>query len=90
MSSNYRHIFAQRTKTFVQIIEKFELTNFELSDGFCKDLMANAYGTKQFVQISESSNYRVFELTVFELTVRATNFEILTCKVVMVTIGFQL
>ena len=42
----------QRTKQFVRISEKFELKNFELSDGLCNnDLIANAHGTKQFVRI---------------------------------------
>ena len=77
MSSNYRHI--QRTKNlFVRISEKFELTNFELSDRFCSDLIVNAHETKKFVQISESSNCRVFELTgvdCIQLSVLATQDE---------------
>ena len=77
MSSKYRHI--QRTKNlFVRISEKFELTNFELSDRFCLDLIVNAHGTKKFVQISESSNCRVFELTgvdCIQLSVLATQDE---------------
>ena len=40
----------------------FELKNFELSDGFCLDLIMNAHWTEKFVRISESSTYRVFEL----------------------------
>ena len=53
----------QRTKTFVRISEKFELTNFELSDGFCQDQIAITQKAKKLVRIGESSNYRVFELT---------------------------
>ena len=34
-SLNYRRIFASKDQKFVRIIEKFELTNFELSDEFC-------------------------------------------------------
>ena len=41
----------QRTKIVVQISEKFELTNFELSDRFCQDLITNAHGTKKFVRL---------------------------------------
>ena len=41
----------------------FELTKFEILDRFYYDLIVNAQGTKKFVQISESWNYRVFELT---------------------------
>ena len=60
----------QRTKRIVRIGEKLELTNFELSGRFCKDLIADAHGTKKFVRISEkkfvriseSSSYRVIEL----------------------------
>ena len=37
-----------------------ELTNFELSDGFCQDLIVNAHGTEQFVRINECLNYRIF------------------------------
>ena len=41
----------------------FELTNFELLDRLCLDLIVSAQGAEIFVRISESSNYRVFELT---------------------------
>ena len=56
-------LLPQRTKKFVRINKKFELTNFELSDGFCSVLVIYPHGTKNIVQISKSSKYRVFELT---------------------------
>ena len=46
----------QLANKFVQISEKFELTNFKLSDGFCKGLIINAHRRKKFVRIGESSN----------------------------------
>ena len=39
----------QRSKKFVRISEKFELTNFELSDGFYRYLIANVHGTEIFI-----------------------------------------
>ena len=33
---------------FVRISEKVELRNFELSDGFCEDLIVNVHGTEKF------------------------------------------
>ena len=33
---------------FVRFYKQFELTNFELSDGFCLNLIVNAHGTKKF------------------------------------------
>ena len=50
--------FASNEEKLVRIGEKFEL-----SDRFCQGLIANAHWIKKFVRISESSNYRVFELT---------------------------
>ena len=63
MSLHCGHIFASKDKKFVPISEKFESTNFELSDGFCQGLIANTRRTKEFVRVSESWSYRAFELT---------------------------
>ena len=35
----------------VRISAKFEVTNFELSDELCLDLIANANGTKHFFEL---------------------------------------
>ena len=56
MSSNYKHIFVSNDKKIVLISDKFESANFELSDGFCKDLIPNAHRTKKFVRIIGSPN----------------------------------
>ena len=54
----------QIIKKFVRINEKLELTNCKLlSVGFCQDLIVNAHGAENVVQISESSSYQVFKLT---------------------------
>ena len=37
---------AQKTKNLFEFSAKFELRNFELSDGFLKDPVANVHGTK--------------------------------------------
>ena len=37
-----------------------------------KIVTANAHGTKEFVQISESSNYRVFKLTAVDCTTHSS------------------
>ena len=46
---NYKHIFTSKVKKFVRISEKFELTNFESSDGYCRYLIANVHGTEIFI-----------------------------------------
>ena len=41
----------QRTKKFIRISEKLELTNFELSDRFCYNLIVNAHGKKNLFEL---------------------------------------
>ena len=45
----------QRIETFVRISEKFELTNFELSERLYWDLIANEQAAKKFIPMSTVS-----------------------------------
>ena len=54
-NSNYRHMFASKDQKICSNWEKFELMNFELSEIFCWDLIANAHGTQRIVRIIGSS-----------------------------------
>ena len=46
MSSNYRHIFTSKGQESCSNKRKFEL-----SDGFCKDLIANSHWVKEVVEL---------------------------------------
>ena len=49
-------MFASEDQQICSISEKFELTNF---GRICKDTIVITHGTKKFVRVSESLNYRV-------------------------------
>ena len=63
MSSNYRHIFVSKDQKICLSLRKLRIIGGILSGS---TVIVNAHGTKKFVRINESSNYRVFELTIVD------------------------
>ena len=75
MSSNHRHIFASKDQNICSNKRKVRVYELRIIGWILLGSVeiVNAHGTKEIVRSSESSNYRVFELTCDKIIVQCNN-----------------